>query len=166
MISFPLSIVKEANDKSRLTTYFGTTAFSQDKTLPRKGQRSLTSNGPVGTIIHVPSSRHPDKAEQIKLFFLPAVTPRAPGPTAAVPSQIVVVRPARDDGKEVEAKQGQAKLALFNIGAMLDFEANAISNIKDGINLASMDNIYADQRLARPGMITDLMNTAFIQARK
>ena len=87
-------------------------------------------------------------------------------PTAASPNQVVVVRPASKDGKEVEAKQGQAKLALFNIGATLDFEANAISNIQYGINSASMDDIYADQRLACPGMITDLMNTAFIQARK
>ena len=66
----------------------------------------------------------------------------------------------------MEAKQGQAKLALFNIGATLDFEANAISNIQYGINSASMDNIYADQHSACPGMITDLMDTAFIQARK
>ena len=94
------------------------------------------------------------------------VTPASLGPVAAAPSQIVVVCPASEDGKEVEAKQGQAKLALFNIGAMLDFEANAISNIQYGINSASMDDIYADQRSARPGMITDLMNTAFIQARK
>lgn len=99
-------------------------------------------------------------------FFLPAAAPGGLGTTAAAPSHTIDVPPTSKDVKEVEAKQGQVKLALFNIEAMLDFEATIISNVQYGINPASMENIYSDQRSACPGMLTNLMNAAFTQARK
>ena len=106
------SVLVEVETKSRLTVYFGS-ACSDDKELPQAGRHSLADNGRIGTITTVCSSQYPDEAEHTKAFFLPVAPPAALAPEAAAPSQTIVVRPASNDGKDVEAKQGQAKLALF-----------------------------------------------------
>ena len=86
-----------------LTNYFRA-KFSKDKSIPRKGRRSLTSNVSYGTITNVQSSCYPDEGEQIKVFFLLAAAHGGLGATTAAPSQTIVIRHTIEDSKEVEAE--------------------------------------------------------------
>ena len=57
-------------------------------------------------------------------------------------------------------------MAFFNIGATVDFETSSLTNVQYHIDSASTKNIHAKERSARPGMLTNLINTVFLQAKK
>ena len=94
--------------------------------LPWQDIRSLTSNGHFGMITIATSKSFPVEASVIKPFFVKAPT-SSPDDTAQ--PHTIVLHPAGHDSKEVEALQGQAKLSLFFIGCVVEFEKVTVKNV-------------------------------------
>ena len=158
-IMYVVNNVKE--DQGDLHLYFGLSCMTTC-TLPRQAMRSLTSNGHLGLITIAQSEQFPVEASVVKPFFIKVPTS---SPVATAAQQTIVVRPSNHDTKEVETLDRQAKLGLFFIGGIVDFDKATFESLTYALDSACLKNIYRNQRSARESMLTNFLTTAFQKAR-
>lgn len=124
-------------------------------------KRKLASdNGPMGTIKPTQSFSYPQEKDSIGAFFQP-VQPAAVQP--AIGQTVNIMMPGEQE-KEVNAMKGQAKLQLFMLGGLVNFEAGTIENLTYPIIAPAMNEVLSTARAARASSFTDLLNTAFNMA--
>ena len=78
----------------------------------------------------------------------------------------VVVKDARDEEKEVTARQGQARMALFNVGSKIDLDAGKVTDLAYGVPSTIMEGINAMSYVSRVSQFAQASTRAHSQAKK
>ena len=121
--------------------------------VPNKSPQFASSNGPCGTLVNVPSDQYPQEAAKLKAKHI-QVQPTQPAQQQQSTFTIAVQGEAE---KEAEAKAGIVKLMLFFIGAVIDFEAGALTEVTQAVPAPGMEIVLATSRAARPQAYADLL---------
>jgi hypothetical protein len=94
---------------------------------PKNSKRHLSSNGVTSTLEYASAKDYPSIAASLKRFFSPSSASPAVGQVTSAPA--ILIRSAGDEEKEITAKIGQAKFALYHVGGVWDFLAGNVMNI-------------------------------------
>ena len=120
---------------------------------PAGSEREFDVN-PMSSALSASADDYPDVATTIRSIFLGA---RAPSAAHSVPSAVntsgttLVVKDTRDKEKEVTARQGQVRMALFIVGGKIDVGAGKVTDLTYGVPSAVMEGINAMPRASRAG---------------
>ena len=118
---------------------------------------------PIGSALSASNDDYPDVAASIQSIFLGANgCSAAHGVSSAINTSgtTVVVKDARDEEKEVTTRQGQAHMALFNIGSKIDVEAGKVTDLTYGVPSTVIEGINAMLRASRAGQFAQASTRA------
>ena len=125
---------------------------------------------PMGSTLQAYASDYPDAAAVIRSTFM-AEAPR-PDLVRGVPGAVdvrgttVIVKDARDEEKEVVALQGQARVALLNIGGKIDVNRGTVSDLTYPIVSSVLDGIHSMPRSSRGGQFAQALTRAHKKAKR
>ena len=134
---------------------------------PAGSEREFAVN-PMSSALSASADDYPDVATTIRSIFLGA---RAPSAAHGVPLAIntsgtasrttLIVKDARDEEKEVTARQGQANMALFNVGGKIDVDAGKVTDLTYGVPSSVMEGINTMPRASRAGQFAQASTRAY-----
>ena len=122
---------------------------------PKGSTRHLSSNGVTSTLEYVSAKDYPSIAVNLKRLFAPSSDLPAVGQVTSAPA--IVIRLARDKEKEITAKIGQAKFALYHVGGSWDFSAGKVTNIAYPVWPKAVEDILQMAWAARAGQLSSLL---------
>ena len=120
----------------------------------------------MGSALRVSAGEYPGVEASIQSIFLGASGPFAAHgvpPAVNTSGTTVVVKDARDAEKEVTARQGQARMALFNVGGKID---GKVTDLTYGTPSIVMEGINAMLRASRADQFAQASTRAHRQAKK
>jgi hypothetical protein len=122
---------------------------------PKSSNRHLSSNGSTSAYEYASARGYPSIAANLKSFFSPSSA--SPVASQVTPASTIIVRSAGDDEKEITAKIGQAKFALYNTGGVWDFSLGKVTEIAYPVWPKTVEDILAMARSARAGQLSSLL---------
>ena len=122
---------------------------------PKSSKRHLSSNGSTSAFTFASAREYPRIAAILRKFFSPSSVSPVAG--QVTPASTIVIRSAGDDEKEITAKMGQAKFALYNAGGVWDFSSGKVTGIGYPVWPKTVEDILAMARSARAGQLSSLL---------
>ena len=151
----------EKNDVLQNTMEILRTAGTYERFVQPAGSLREFEHSPMGSVLQASASDYPEVAASIRRIFLedhtrPEFLPPVPG-AINVGKTTVVVKDARDEEKEVMARQGQVRFALLNVGANVSVDQGTLTALAYPVLSSVMEGIYDMPRASRGGQFAQAM---------
>ena len=122
---------------------------------PKNSKCHLSTNGATSTLEYASAKDYPSIAASLKKLFSLSSAPAAAGQVMTTPA--TVISSAGDEKKEITAKIGQAKFALYHIGGVWDFLAGKVTNLAYPVWPKTVEDILAMAQALREGQLPSLL---------
>ena len=119
---------------------------------------------PMGSALSALADYYSDVAAGIQFFFLGASKSSATNGVSSATNAsgtTVVIKDARDEGKEVTARQGQARMTLLNVWGKIDMDAGKVTDLTYGVPSTVMEGINTMPRASRAGQFSQASTRAY-----
>ena len=131
---------------------------------PETSKLRIAKNGPASFPYQVSAAKYPDIAKSIKKFFIPDLPSNkfnAPGANT-----VIRVTSAADEEKEIAAKHGESKCALYFAGGKFNFFTPDVTDLGYVIWSKGMKVVLEKPLTARGDQMSSLLQLGHDEAKK